>query len=119
MYCCPACNRLKGDFWPPADPHTARQRLLHPGRDDLAQHLRAEPDGRLTALTHTGAFHIERLRLNRRPLLVLRQARQEVAGVRESLEAVRVEQERLRARIAALEQELHDVLTQLARLLAR
>lgn len=56
IYCCPACNRLKGDFWPLSNPDTTTQRLLHPGRNDLTRHLREEPDGRLAALTATGAF---------------------------------------------------------------
>ena len=33
------------------------------------------PDGRLEALTPTGAFHIHRLRLNRAQLVALRQTR--------------------------------------------
>jgi 5-methylcytosine-specific restriction endonuclease McrA len=48
IYCCPACNRLKGDFWPTTDASTTTQRLLHPGRDDLTQHLREESDGTAT-----------------------------------------------------------------------
>jgi hypothetical protein len=117
VYCCPTCNRLKGDFWPMGDPSTTNRRLLHPKRDDLAAHLREEMDGRLTALTETGAFHIERLRLNRPPLVVLRRTRHEGARLRLDLVAARAEQVRLLERIASLERESEEVLTQLARLL--
>lgn len=117
VYCCPACNRLKGDFWPVTAPLTTTRRLLHPGRDDVTRHLREEIDGRLTALTDTGAFHLNRLRLNRPPLLALRQARREVAHLRESLTAAQAEQVRLRVRIGALERDLQNLLTQIARLL--
>ena len=74
VYCCPACNRHKGDFWPTTDPLTATRRLLHPGQDDMASHLHEEPSGHMQALTETGAFHLTRLRLNRPPLVALRQA---------------------------------------------
>ena len=115
VYCCPTCNRLKGEFWPATYPLTTQRRLLHPGRDDVAEHLREEPHGRLTALTDTGAFHLQRL--NRPPLLALRQGRHEVAHLRESLVAAQAEQARLRDRIGALERDLQDVLAQIARLL--
>lgn len=117
VYCCPTCNRLKGDFWPAGDPFTTHQRLLHPKRDDMAMHLREEADGRLTALTETGAFHIARLRLNRPPLVALRRARREGMRLRQLLTEAQEEQVRLRERIAVLERELGEVLAQLARLL--
>jgi len=117
LYCCAACNRFKGDFWPSVDPLTTARRLLHPGRDDLTQHLREESDGQMVALTETGAFHLARLRLNRPHLVALRRSREEVARLREGLAAARAEQVALRARIASMEQDLQGVLTQLARLL--
>lgn len=65
VYCCPACNAFKSDYWP-SDPVI---RLLHPLRDDFGTHLRQEADCRLTALTEAGERQIERLHLNR-PALV-------------------------------------------------
>jgi 5-methylcytosine-specific restriction endonuclease McrA len=61
VYCCHACNEFKGDFWQPTSLH----RILHPLRDDLAAHMVEQEDGTLQALSETGAFHIERLHLNR------------------------------------------------------
>jgi hypothetical protein len=117
VYCCPACNRLKGDFWPAGDPLTSNQRLLHPGQDNLKQHLREEADCRLIALTATGAFHLGRLRLNRPPLLALRRSRQEVDLLRQNLEAAQADQTQLRDRVAALERDIQDILARLARLI--
>jgi hypothetical protein len=117
VYCCTTCNRLKGDFWPATDPLTITRRLLHPKRDSLIEHLREEPDGRMVAFTATGAFHLDRLRLNRPPLLALRRARRDVAQLRQTLADAQAEQAQLRERIAALEGTLQDVLAQIARLL--
>ena len=116
VYCCPTCNRLKGDFWP-TDLLASLRRLLHPKRDDVTRHLREDANGRLVALTETGAFHIERLQLNRPPLVALRRARQDGARLRRDLATARDEQARLREQIASLEGELGEVLSQLARLL--
>jgi len=118
VYCCPACNRRKGDFWP-AEGFSATRRLLHPQRDDLAAHLRQETDGRVTALTETGTFHVERLQLNRPPLVALRRTRYEVASLRHALQAAGDEQARLQQQIARLERETEEVLAQLSRLLGR
>ena len=68
MYCCHACNAFKGDYW---QPDTAR-RLLHPLRDSLVEHIAERANGTLSALTETGAFHIQKLRLNRAELVAYR-----------------------------------------------
>jgi hypothetical protein len=117
VYCCPTCNRLKGDFWPQADPDTIIHRLLHPRRDNLIEHLRAGEDDRLIALTETGAFHIARLRLNRAPLVALRRARREYVQLRQELAVVQEAQERLLQNITDLERELNEILRLLSRLL--
>lgn len=118
VYCCTACNRLKGDFWPASGSATHR-RLLHPRRDDPTTHLREEADGRLTALTETGAFHLERLRLNRSPLIALRRAPLESAQLQQNLNELQSEQAQLREQLAARDEEIREILEQLARLLER
>jgi len=70
VYCCSTCNRLKSDFW--SDSPASEKRILHPLRDDVSEHLREDPTGRLVALTSTGEFHLYRLRLNRPQLIDLR-----------------------------------------------
>jgi hypothetical protein len=117
VYCCTACNRLKGDFWPESDPLTTTRRLLHPKRDDLTEHIREAPDNQFVALTATGAFHLERLRLNRPPLLALRRARHDNAHLRMTLAETQTEHAQLREQFAALEEVLQDMLDQIARLL--
>ena len=61
VYCCFACNNAKGDYWQP----DSLQRVLHPLRDNLSEHIIAQEDGTLLGLTETARFHIEQLRLNR------------------------------------------------------
>ncbi|MGH8069233.1 MAG: HNH endonuclease [Candidatus Entotheonellia bacterium] len=117
VYCCPTCNRLKGDFWGQVSPDTTPHRILHPRHDNLGEHLHEEDDGRLVALTQTGTFHITRLRLNRAPLIALRRARREQTQLRQDLKAVQEEQRRLRQSITVLERELHEILILLSRLL--
>lgn len=111
VYCCTTCNRLKGDFWSPS---TTEKRLLHPQRDDFNQHLRLEPDGLFTALTETGSFHLARLRLNRPPLVALRRARAENAGLRDELQQARSTQKLLRERLITLDNEIERIIKELA-----
>ncbi len=93
------------------------KRLLHPKQDDVTEHLREEADSRLVALTRRGERHLNRLRLNRPPLLALRQARREVAFLRNALAKSYQTQKELRSTIESLEKELEDVLQQLVQLL--
>jgi hypothetical protein len=119
VYCCSMCNRLKGDFWPAGALEQTQRRLLHPQRDPMPIHLQQEMDGRLKALTETGLFHIDRLRLNRPPLVALRRARQRTRQLQIALTSAQEERKRLQAKITLLEGELEKVLEQLARLLNR
>ncbi len=105
VYCCHACNEFKGDFWQPDSP----RRILHPLRDDLAAHLVELKDGTLRALSETGAFHIERLHLNRRPLVAYRSERR-------LLEATRQAQVSLLTRLRHLEEQVQSLSAQLERL---
>jgi hypothetical protein len=115
VYCCPTCNRRKGDFWPSSS-SLSTHRLLHPQRDDLPTHFHEQIDGWVVALTEIGAFHIERLQLNRPPLVALRRTRLEVALLQQGLRAAQNEQVRLQQRIKSLTQTLEEVLDQLAQL---
>jgi cell division protein FtsB len=96
---------------------THHRHLFHPKRDNPAEHLREEPDSRIVALTATGAFHLDRLRLNRAPLVALHRARRDVAQLRQTLADTQAEQAQLRERIATMESALQDVLAQIARLM--
>src|SRR5207249_7158718 len=85
VYCCHACNEYKGDFYQP----DAVERLLHPLRDTLSQHIVERDDGTLRALTPTGAFHIEQLHLNRPTLIAHRLAERQLQAERRELLALR------------------------------
>src|SRR5437660_1143891 len=59
VYCCPACNEFKGDYWQLGSP----RRILHPINDNPAEHFILTDDCMLQPLTETGEFHIARLHL--------------------------------------------------------
>ena len=113
VYCCSTCNKHKGDYWPTGEEYS----LLHPQRDEMTSHLRLESDGRMTALTKRGIFHLERLRLNRPPLVALRRARLENDRLRQELSDLRLVQERMREQLIARDKEIESILAQLAQLL--
>jgi HNH endonuclease len=99
VYCCHACNEFKGDYWQPGSP----EQLLNPLCDSIVSHIKQEADGTLRPLTATGAFHIDRLHLNRQQLVEYRreQRRNKVA---------RLAQERVLERIKELEQKIQSLI---------
>lgn len=105
VYCCHACNEFKGDFWNPNSAH----RILHPLQDDIAAHIAEKDDGTLEALNETGAFHIERLHLNRRQLAAYRCERR-------LLEVARQTQAHLLKRLQHLEEQVQNLTAQLEQL---
>lgn len=68
VYCCSACNQFKGDCWQP----NSIEQILHPLRDNLAEHIAELKNGQLQALTKRGSFHIDLLHLNRSALIANR-----------------------------------------------
>ncbi len=105
VYCCHACNEFKGDSWHPK----SRQRILHPLRDEIAAHMVEQENGTLQAVSETGAFHIETLRLNRRQLVAYRSERR-------LLEAARQAQALLLQRLQQLEEKVQTLTGQLEQL---
>ena len=73
LYCCYRCNQYKADYWPiqPGEPH-----LWHPQHEPLDRHLLLLADGTLHPITEVGVFTLQRLRLNRPPLVALRVRKQ-------------------------------------------
>ena len=108
VYCCHACNEFKGDYWEPV----SVQQILHPFRNNLADHVTEEPDGTLRGLTATGAFHIERLHLNRGPLVALRKERQREKSLKreDAIQKARLQNllKRVRSIIAKIRQSKSD-----------
>jgi HNH endonuclease len=76
LYSCYRCNQYKAHYWP-AEPGDAV--LWNPRSEARDLHLSPLGDGRLVALTGTGAFTLKRLRLNR-PALVAHRAREAAEG---------------------------------------
>ena len=116
VYCCPACNRFKGNYWNPSSP----PRVLHPRRDNPSKHFKEGEDGLLIPLTETGKFHLERLQLNRPQLVAQRVRRKREAEVERTYAALlrrftRNEVER-RSFFSELERELAEALAELERL---
>jgi hypothetical protein len=80
LYCCARCNQYKLDYWPtrPDGPS-----LWNPRREPASQHLLELDDGTLHPLTATGAFMLQRLRLDRPPLVAHRlRERQQAEEIR-------------------------------------
>ena len=104
-YCCHACNEFKSDFWQLESIH----RIIHPLRDNMGSHLVQEADGTLRPLTETGAFHIERLHLNRTQLVQYRRARKALRDEtkRKAIHVNRIET--LEEMVEALRERLSDV----------
>ena len=102
VYCCHACNEFKGDTWQPNSP----ERILHPLQDSLAAHIVEREDGMLQGLSVTGAFHIQRLHLNRAQLVAYRRQRR-------LLEAARQTRARLLETLRQLEEQVQTLATQL------
>ena len=116
VYCCTTCNRIKGDFWAIAP---TEKRLLHPQNDDVHLHLSQDSDGLLTGLTETGKFHLKRLRLNRPPLVALRQARIANARLREELNQAQATQKKLAQHLQKLDGEIERIYQEIIQLLKK
>ncbi len=119
VYCCTSCNRRKGNFWPRLDAVTTPRRLLHPRHDELQQHWREEKDGWLTALSETGAFHIERLELNRPRLRALRASWQAERAKEFAANAKTARQEFLRQEILVTAQRIQRLFDEINQMLGR
>ena len=104
VYCCHACNEFKGSHWQPDSPN----RILHPHRDELASHVIEEKDGMLRALTDTGAFHIDRLHLNREPLVEHRRELHRLKSLRQAEAAERERLQQLLERVRLVIAKIRD-----------
>jgi hypothetical protein len=69
VYCCFRCNLFKGDYWPD---EPSKSNLFDPRRDKSEDHFWLSDTGEIFGLTDRGRQTIERLRLNRPPLVLRR-----------------------------------------------
>ena len=105
VYACHACNEFKGDYFS----DSVETQLLHPLRDDLTLHVRQQEDGKLQGVTAAGQRYIDRLQLNRRPLVLYRkiQLRAERSIARYELIHTRLEQ--IIVRIERVEEQINSL----------
>ena len=103
IYCCPRCNEYKLDYWPASRDET---QLWNPRSEPAASHFIELEDGALHPLTSVGAFSIQRLRLNRPPLVTHRLRRSQAS-----------ETQRLLTRYHTLVETIDQLLDQQAQLL--
>ena len=73
LYCWMRCNQYKGDYWPT---DARKPRLWNPRIESASRHFVHVEDGSLYALTTIGRFTLQRLRLNRAPLVAYRHRQQ-------------------------------------------
>ncbi|MCY2986445.1 MAG: HNH endonuclease signature motif containing protein [Planctomycetota bacterium] len=117
VYCCPRCNQYKADYWPT---NLGAPALWNPRREPLDAHFLALADGKFYPLTSTGTFTLQRLRLNRPPLVAYRRRRQGLAEESRFLAQYRdivALLEQLQSQYAALLEEYRDLLQNQRRLL--
>ena len=74
IYSCVRCNQYKLDYWPV---DTDGPMLWNPRQEPSDRHFRELDDGTLYPLTPTGVLTLERLRLNRPPLVAHRLRRRQ------------------------------------------
>jgi uncharacterized protein (TIGR02646 family) len=78
FYACDVCNCYKGDDWPSDNPLTDGVGYLDPCRCDYEVHFQSEQTtGLIRGLTSPAKYMIERLHLNRRHLIRMRQRRKQ------------------------------------------
>lgn len=97
LYCCYRCNLHKADYWPEQADAVP---LWNPRMEPMQSHLLSLADGHLFALTPTGEFTLQRLRLNRPQLVALR--------VRRLAEAEKKRREIEKRNILALLMQCHQ-----------
>lgn len=117
VYACFRCNLHKGAFTPSEAQRAQGLRLLHPLRDNLAEHLRENREtGRLESLTALGALHIFTLELNRDALIANRLQRWQQARLAARLDQAEAEALERDAILLRRDAEIRDLKQQLRRM---
>lgn len=87
IYACIHCNQFKGAVVPDAMSSGSQRRILHPLLDDIAVHIRYDPElGIMTGLTDIRQYNINALHLNRPALTANRRRKQYTLQVEVTLE---------------------------------
>jgi len=110
IYCCVRCNQYKLDYWPIS---TTAPVLWNPRLEPRSTHLVELEEGLLHSLTPTGVFTLQRLRLNRPPLVAYRSRKRQRAEEHRLL----AQYGELVAVLGKLHQQLSGVITEQQKLL--
>jgi len=119
LYCCVRCNKYKLDYWPD---HPGEPTLWNPRLEPASAHFVELDDGTLHPLTETGSFTLQRLRLNRPPLVehrLQKRKKKEEQKLLERYRALTQLLEQLLAQQASLMEEQHELRTEQRALLRR
>ncbi len=117
LYCCNRCNLYKHDYFPasPTEPM-----LWNPRTEPASAHFLELEDGSLSPLTHMGAFTLQRLRLNRPPLVahrLFKRKNKEEAHLLNRYRELLVLLEQVNSQLGAVTEEQHSLLEEQQRLL--
>ena len=116
VYACFRCNLNKGSLLPGEAGGAGTRRLLHPLRDQLADHIQENAEtGLLEGRTVSGAFHIAALRLNRDALIANRLRRWRDARMVARLDQAEAELLEKEAEALRWNAEIRDLKEQLRR----
>lgn len=116
VYACTTCNRFKATYWVDQNVPIHRH-LLHPGHDDVLQHIKENESGEFLGLSERGQFYIHWLRLNRPQLVELRLQRRHEQMLTINLEQIQAANQDLQSRIQLLEAELVELRQLISRLI--
>ncbi len=106
VYCCSRCNLYKGMFYPTAEELAQGQRILHPLREVLDQHIRCDDQtGLLEPLTPSGSFHIMVLHLNRPELAAHRRQQRYMMMFEATRSLLEAELQQLRSLVSILRED--------------
>jgi HNH endonuclease len=117
LYCCTRCNLYKHDYFPNTSFDPA---LWNPRAEPASRHFLELEDGSLSPLTPTGAFTLQRLRLNRPPLVAHRLFKRKSIEEAQLLNRYRellALLEQVNTQLGAVTEEQHSLLEEQQRLL--
>lgn len=117
LYCCARCNLYKHDYFP-ATPTGSM--LWNPRIEPVLTHFLELEDGSLSPLTPTGVFTLDRLRLNRPPLVahrLFKRKNNEEAHLLNRYRELLALLEQVNTQLGAVTEEQHSLLEEQKRLL--
>ncbi len=119
VYCCVRCNQYKHAYWPES---AGAAPIWNPRHEPAETHFVELEDGQLLALTEVGEFTLNRLRLNRGPLVsyrLMKRRQDRQRGLLNQYQALAQSLEQLHAQLDRLVHEQQSLLAEQNELLRR